>query len=89
MNTVISSKEFIPFSIPIPDYGPKVCFYDVQWTPTLYIQNKRNKRRNWMQDAYDKTLLNTSLFSYNKQVLIREKELYVSALRNVWKTNAC
>ena len=26
-----------------------------------------------MQDAYDKTLLNTSLFSYNKQVLIREK----------------
>ena len=60
----------------------------VQWTPTLYIQNKRNKRRNWMQDAYDKTLLNTSLFSYNKQVLIREKKLYVSALRNVWKTNA-
>ena len=57
----------------------------VQWTPTLYIQNKRNKRRNWMQDAYDKTLLNTSLFSYNKQVLIREKKLYVS----VWKTNAC
>ena len=42
-----------------------------------------------MQDAYVKTLLNTSLFSYNKQVLIREKELYVSALRNVWKTNAC
>ena len=41
-----------------------------------------------MQDAYDKTLLNTSLFSYNKQVLIREKKLYVSALRNVWKTNA-
>ena len=85
MNAVISSKEFIPFSILIPDYGPKVCFYDVQWTPTLYIQNKRNKRRNWMQDAYDKTLLNTSLFSYNKQVLIREKKLYVS----VWKTNAC
>ena len=42
-----------------------------------------------MQDAYDKTLLNTSLFSYSKQVLIREKKLYVSALRNVWKTNAC
>ena len=38
-----------------------------------------------MQDAYDKTLLNTSLFSCNKQVLIREKKLYVS----VWKTNAC
>ena len=36
-----------------------------------------------MQDAYDKTPLNTSLFSYNKQVLIREKKLYVSALRNV------
>lgn len=46
-----------------------------------------------MQDAYDKTLLNTSLFSYNKQVLIREKKTSclknVSALRNVWKTNAC
>ena len=26
-----------------------------------------------MQDAYDQTLLNTSLFSYNKQVLISEK----------------
>ena len=36
-----------------------------------------------MQDAYDQTLLNTSLFSYNKQVLISD---YVSALRNVWKT---
>jgi len=39
-----------------------------------------------MQDAYDQTLPNTSLFSYNKQVLISEKKLYVSALRNVWKT---
>ena len=26
-----------------------------------------------MQDAYDQTLLNTSLFRYNKQVLISEK----------------
>ena len=33
-----------------------------------------------MQDAYDKTLLTTSLFSFNKQVLIREKELYVSSV---------
>ena len=39
-----------------------------------------------MQDAYDQTLLNTSLFSCNKQVLISEKKLYASALRNVWKT---
>ena len=38
-----------------------------------------------MQDAYDQTLLNTSLLSYNKQVLISEKKLHVSALRNVWK----
>ena len=53
----------------------------VMWTPTLYIQNKRNKRRNWMQDAYDKTLLNTSLFSYNKQVLIREKKTLCQCLK--------
>ena len=34
-----------------------------------------------MQDAYDKTLLNTSLFSYNKQVLIREKKTLCQCLK--------
>ena len=33
-----------------------------------------------MQDAYDHTLLNTSLFSYNKQVLISEKNTLCQCL---------